>query len=96
MIAGRITIETPPTVPLLADATDEEAAAYADAEDARNAEVNSEIIRKARALSDGATSVKIEVARPGEDWDVSGDAVEVTFSDPPTIATLPPYSEETP
>lgn len=86
MIAARILIaDTPP--PTSGDPS---------AEDAYNEAVNVEIVEKARAVSDGAMSVRVEIARPGEDWDVSGDAVEVTFSDPPTIATLPPYSEVAP
>lgn len=54
-----------------------------------------ELLVKARAL--GKDVVRVEVEYPGEVWDETGDAVEINFAvTPPTVTTLPPYSEVTP
>lgn len=95
MIHGRINITTIPE-PEPHGITEFEAVEFRDA---HNAAVMAEILTGARAIAaeQGLTVVRVEVAYPGEDWEISGDALEIDLKgDEPQISTLPPYAEVTP
>lgn len=58
-----------------------------------------ELLERGREL--GRPVVRVEVEYPSEtaeggSWDESGDALQIDFTtDPPTVETLPPYTEVT-